>query len=214
LVEKALADAGFDSVCVRSAASDRGVYLQRPDLGRRLDADSATQLRELREGEPDLVLVIADGLSALAVERHAVAVLSLLRPLLDRDPAPWRVGPVVVAHQARVALGDEVGALLGARMVLVLIGERPGLSSPDSMGLYLTWAPKPGRTDAERNCISNVRPEGLALSDAAGRAAWLMRTARARALTGVGLKDESVAAPRLPAHARASFSLTDDSSEG
>lgn len=209
---KALADAGHDSVKVHSAAAHRGVYLQRPDLGRRLDADSAERLRKLRSGEPDLVIVVADGLSALAVERHAVAFLSLLRPLLDQDPAPWRVGPVVVAHQARVALGDDVGALLGARMVLVLIGERPGLSSPDSMGLYLTWAPQPGRTDAERNCISNVRPEGLPLLEAAGRAAWLMRAARARALTGVGLKDESVAATAVPAEGRAPFSLTDDSS--
>ena len=212
-VAKALADAGHDSIRVHSAAADRSVYLQRPDLGRRLDADSAARLRELRAGEPDLVVVVADGLSALAVERHAVAFLSLLRPLLDQDAAPWRAGPVVVAHQARVALGDEVGALLGARMVLVLIGERPGLSSPDSMGMYLTWAPQPGRTDAERNCISNVRPEGLALPEAAGRAAWLMRAARARALTGVGLKDESVAATAIPSEGRPPFSLTDDSSK-
>lgn len=210
-VAKALAEAGALSVPVHSAASDRGVYLQRPDLGRRLDADSAKRLRELNVADCDLAIVMADGLSALAVERHAVAFVSLLRPLLAEDPVAWRIAPVVVALQARVALGDEVGALLGARLVLVLVGERPGLSSPDSMGLYLTWAPKPGRTDAERNCISNVRPEGLPLPEAAARAAWLLRAARARALTGIGLKDESVAAAAISPQGRTPFSLTDGS---
>jgi ethanolamine ammonia-lyase small subunit len=211
-VSGALAEAGIQSVQVHSAAADRGTYLQRPDLGRRLDADSTQRLRQLHGGgDFDLAIVIADGLSALAIERHAVAFVSMLRPLLGEDPKAWRIAPVVVACQARVALGDEVGALLGARLVLVLIGERPGLSSPDSMGLYLTWAPKPGRTDAERNCISNVRPEGLALPEAAARAAWLLRAARARALTGVGLKDESVVAPALSPQGRVHFSLTDES---
>jgi ethanolamine ammonia-lyase small subunit len=210
----ALADAGFESVRVRSAAMDRGVYLQRPDLGRRLDGDSASRLADRGGGDCDLAIVIADGLSALAVERHAVAFLSLLRSRLPEDPAAWRVAPVIVAQQARVALGDLVGALLGARMVLVLIGERPGLSSPDSMGLYLTWAPKPGRTDAERNCISNIRPEGLAVPEAAARAAWLMRAARARGITGVGLKDDSVAEPRIPTAGHSPFSLTNHPSQG
>jgi ethanolamine ammonia-lyase small subunit len=212
-VVAALAKGGFESVTVRSAASDRGVYLQRPDLGRRLDAESASRLVDQHGGDCDLAIVIADGLSALAVERHAVAFLSPLCSLLADDPAAWRIAPVVVARQARVALGDEVGALLGARMVLVLIGERPGLSSPDSMGLYLTWAPKPGRTDAERNCISNIRPEGLALPDAAARAAWLLRAARARGITGVVLKDDSVAEPRLPRAGHPPFSLTSDPTE-
>ena len=213
-VADALAEAGFESITVRSAASDRGVYLQRPDLGRRLDEESASRLRELHDGECDLAIVVADGLSALAVERHAASFLSQLRPLLEEDPVAWRLAPVSLAHQARVAIGDEVGALLAARMALVLIGERPGLSSPDSMGLYLTWAPSPGRTDAERNCISNIRPEGLALPEAAARAAWLMRAARARALTGVGLKDDSVAAPSVSSGGPAPFSLTDDSAKG
>jgi ethanolamine ammonia-lyase small subunit len=213
-VVAALAEGGFENVTVRSAATDRGVYLQRPDLGRRLDAESASRLFDPRGGDCDLAVVIADGLSALAVERHAVAFLSQLRSLLADDPAAWRIAPVVVAHQARVALGDEVGALLGARMLLVLIGERPGLSSPDSMGLYLTWAPKPGRTDAERNCISNIRPEGLALPEAAARAAWLLRAARARAITGVGLKDDSVVTPRVPTAGHPPFSLTNDSTKG
>jgi len=206
----ALAAAGFASLLVHSAAIDREAYLQRPDLGRQLDAHSAALLQGSGNTACDLAIVIADGLSALAIERHALAFLSQLRPLLAEDPAGWRLTPVVVALQARVALGDPVGALLGARLVVVLIGERPGLSSPDSMGLYLTWAPRPGRTDAERNCISNVRPEGLSIPDAAARAAWLMRAARARALTGVGLKDESVAEASLPAAGRPHFSLTDE----
>jgi ethanolamine ammonia-lyase small subunit len=213
-VAAALAENGFESLTARSAATDRAVYLQRPDLGRRLAAESAARLADLRDGDFDLAIVIADGLSALAVERHAVAFLSLLRSLLGEDPVAWRLAPVVVAHQARVALGDDVGAVLDAQMSLVLIGERPGLSSPDSMGLYLTWAPKPGRTDAERNCISNIRPEGLALPEAAARATWLMRAARARALTGVGLKDDSVVAPSVTTAGRPPFSLTNDPSKG
>jgi ethanolamine ammonia-lyase small subunit len=207
-VSAALEALDWPSLTLHSAAGDRGVYLQRPDLGRRLADDSAACLGQTTSEDPhDLAIVVADGLSALAVERHAAPFLARLRALLNEDPTPWRLAPVAIVHQGRVAIGDEIGAKLGARLVMVLIGERPGLSSPDSMGLYLTWAPRPGRTDAERNCISNVRPEGLGIAEAAGRAAWLLRAARARALSGVGLKDESTMAPNLQAAAGPRFAL-------
>jgi ethanolamine ammonia-lyase small subunit len=141
--------------------------------------------------------VIGDGLSAPAIERNAVPVMAALRRLA---PAGWRIGPAVIATQARVALGDEIGGLLGARLVAVLIGERPGLSSPDSLGIYLTWEPRPGRSDAQRNCISNIRPEGLGHEAAARRLWWLCEAARSLGLTGIRLKDRSdepvLAAPR------------------
>jgi ethanolamine ammonia-lyase small subunit len=164
---------------VASAAPDRATYLRRPDLGRRL-AEGQT----LPPGPCDLLLVVGDGLSAAAVETHAA-------PLIAALPADLRVGPVVLARQARVALGDEIGERMGARMVAVLIGERPGLSSPDSLGVYLTYAPRLGRTDAERNCISNIRPGGLDYATGAARLAWLVREALKRRLTGVELKDQS-----------------------
>lgn len=195
--------AGLATIVVRSAAADRATYLRRPDLGRRLDAASAEKLKSARErwAEPiDLALIVADGLSATATDRQALPLLDALKPWIDR--AGWRIGPVVVATQARVALGDEIGAALGARMSVVLIGERPGLSSPDSLGLYLTYDPRPGRSDGERNCISNVREEGLSAESAAFKLAWLLDQAMKRALTGVWLKDESDAAlidGRLPA---------------
>jgi ethanolamine ammonia-lyase small subunit len=187
---------GLQTMLVQSAATDRLTYLQRPDLGRRLDDASAASLAATfttmrGDSRFDLALVVADGLSALAAERHAAPFIAGLLALLNPNADKWRIAPVVLARQARVALGDEIGSLLGADLVLVLIGERPGLSSPDSMGLYLTWAPRVGRTDAERNCISNVRPEGLQYDEAAHRAAWLMREARNRQQTGIALKDES-----------------------
>ena len=137
----------------------------------------------------DLALVVADGLSSAAVHAQAVPFLAALKPWIAAEG--WRLAPVVVARQARVALGDEAGALLKARAVVVLVGERPGLSSPDSLGLYLTFDPKPGRSDAERNCISNVREEGLPHAAAAFKLAWLVKEAFRRGLTGVDLKDES-----------------------
>lgn len=179
---------------VHSAAPDRATYLLRPDLGRRLcDADALAlrDLRELRaEGSEtvDLLLMVADGLSSLAVARQAPPLIDAIR---QQAPADWGLGPVVIAQQARVALGDEVGALLGTRLVAVLIGERPGLSSPDSLGIYLTWHPQVGRSDAQRNCISNVRPDGLPPAAAAARLWWLCQEARQWGLTGVGLKDRS-----------------------
>lgn len=173
---------------VKSRAPDRETYLRRPDLGRRLDADDRVRLDGVRGDGCDLAVVIGDGLSSAAVARHAVPLLAALHPLLPED---WCIAPVVIATQARVALADEVGEALGARMVTMLIGERPGLSSPDSLGIYLTWEPRVGRSDAERNCISNVRPEGQPCGAAAFRLAWLMRRAVALRQTGIALKDES-----------------------
>ncbi len=206
-VEVAVQALGLPTLQLHSAAADRPTYLKRPDLGRRLDEASLSRLEALEiEGRPDVAVVIADGLSALAVESHAAPFVALLRTALG---AGWRWAPVAIVRQGRVAVGDPIGHALGARLVVVLIGERPGLSSPDSMGVYVTWAPRPGRVDAERNCISNVRPEGLALQAAADRLAWLLREARQRELTGVDLKDESVPA-LAPVNMADSFLLSGD----
>lgn len=188
LVALAAELATLDQPCleVASQAGERSRYLQRPDLGRRLDCASAARLAA-QHGDYDLVIVIGDGLSALAVARQAAATLAALLPRL----AGWRLAPLVLASQARVALADEVGELLGARQALILLGERPGLSSPDSLGAYLTHGPRLGRSDAERNCVSNIRPEGLPPAEAARKLAWLLHAARRLGLTGVGLKDDS-----------------------
>jgi ethanolamine ammonia-lyase small subunit len=178
---------------VESQATNRRDYLSRPDLGRRLDPASAARLAEAAGNGADVVVVIGDGLSSKAVHAHAVAVLAHLAPRLD--VAGIKVGPVVVASGARVALGDEIGASLDARMVVLLIGERPGLSAPDSLGAYLTFAPRIGRTDAERNCVSNIHRAGLGHDEAAAKIAWLAREGLARRITGVALKDESDARP-------------------
>lgn len=187
---------------LRSAAADRHVYLQRPDLGRRLDDASRAVLEQAgAQGGYDLALVVADGLSALAIEQNAQPFLAALLARLAR--ARWSLAPLVIVEQGRVAVGDQVGQLLAARAVLVLIGERPGLSSPDSMGLYLTWAPRVGLRDDSRNCISNVRPAGLGYAEAAYTAHYLLTAARRRGLSGVGLKDESAAQDAGLAHAAA-----------
>ena len=167
---------------VQSAAPDRSTYLLRPDLGRQI-APGTT----LPRGDYDLALVLADGLSALAVQSHAPAVVTALLPLL----ANWRIAPLVVAQQGRVALGDQVAQAMGASAVLVLIGERPGLSASDSLGAYLTWRPTPASTDAERNCVSNIRPAGFAPAAAAEKIAWLLQAMRARGVSGVALKDDA-----------------------
>jgi ethanolamine ammonia-lyase small subunit len=189
--ERLAADlAPWPTLTVRSRAADRDAYLRRPDLGRRLDAASALLLGSVAAPPDgwDLAIVIADGLSAPAAHAHAAPVAARLRDRL----AGWSIAPVVLASMARVALGDEIAALLGARMVLVLIGERPGLSAADSLGAYLTWRPAVGRLDSERNCVSNIRPpHGLSHDAAADTLAWLLRAARGRELTGVGLKDGS-----------------------
>jgi len=185
---------------LHSAATDRNQYLQRPDLGRRLDLASrkllvhegATAGGTLEERPFDLAFVVADGLSALAIEQNAAPFLAALhRRMADES---WKVAPVCVVRQARVAIGDEIGQALGAKAVVVLIGERPGLSSPDSMGLYLTWMPRVGLTDASRNCISNVRPAGLVVEEAAYKLHFLLTESRQRQLSGVGLKDETATA--------------------
>ncbi|QBR02717.1 ethanolamine ammonia-lyase subunit EutC [Paraburkholderia pallida] len=199
-LRRELEGAGFATLGAASAAPDRDHYLRRPDLGRRLSDESRAALadagragHEGKEG-PDIVFVVGDGLSAFAAAKQALPLLQAVRERLDADAAAgrgWRVGPVVVARQARVALGDEIGELLGAKLVAMLIGERPGLSSPDSLGVYLTWAPKVGCHDAMRNCISNVRPEGLPYEGAAHKLHYLLTHARRLGLTGVGLKDDS-----------------------
>jgi ethanolamine ammonia-lyase small subunit len=194
-----LAAAGLHPVLVQSAVPDRAIYLRRPDLGRRLsEAGHRTVAALARPGGTDLALVIADGLSGFAVERHAAAVAQMVAEPLRGDG--WSLSPTVLVQQGRVAIGDEIGALLGARLVALLIGERPGLSSPDSLGAYLTFMPKPGHTDAERNCVSNIRTEGLSVAAAAVKLVWLLREARRRKLTGVGLKDEMGSVlPEFPA---------------
>jgi ethanolamine ammonia-lyase small subunit len=180
---------GLGTLRVASRAPDRVTYLMRPDLGRRLDERYSVALEPQSAGRAcDLALVVADGLSSLAVQRHAAPVLEQIAKSVTNE---WRLAPVVIATQARVALGDEIGERLGAAMVAVLIGERPGLSSPDSLGIYLTWQPRIGRTDAERNCISNIRPEGLSYGQAAHKFAWLCHEARQLKLSGVALKDRS-----------------------
>lgn len=183
-----LADLDLPVQVVASAATDRAMYLQRPDLGRQLDATSRAAIAGAGGG-CDLAIVVADGLSALAIQSNAAPFLSLVVPMLRR--MDLSLGPLIIATQARVAIGDEIGAALGARMVLVLIGERPGLSSPDSMGLYLTHDPKPGRTDEARNCVSNVRAAGLSYPEAAQKLIFLITRARQLGLTGIQLKDEA-----------------------
>ena len=183
---------GRESLLLRSAAHDRHSYLQRPDLGRKLHEDSAQRLREYAQANPggiDVAVVVADGLSALAVHRHTAPFLSHMEEHATAEG--WSLSPVILVEQGRVAVSDEIGELLGAKMVVMLIGERPGLSSPDSLGLYFTYAPKVGLTDAYRNCISNVRLEGLSYAMAAHRLAYLMREACRRQLSGVNLKDEA-----------------------
>lgn len=182
-----LREASFQVLSAHSQASDRQTYLLRPDLGRQLHEHSRQAL-QAEPAAPALAVVVADGLSALAVQRHALPLLLALRQI---HPLDWTQVPVVLAHQARVALGDGIGAALRAPTVAVLIGERPGLSSPDSLGLYLTHAPTPGRADSQRNCISNVRPEGLPYAAAARRLSYLLCESQRLGYSGVALKDNS-----------------------
>jgi ethanolamine ammonia-lyase small subunit len=177
---------------LQSAASDRATYLQRPDLGRRLDANSrvALDIRKDDAPQPDLAIVVADGLSAFAIERNAARFLSVLLPELVRGSI--RLAPLCLVRQARVAIGDEIGELLGANMVAVLIGERPGLSSPDSMGIYMSWQPKVGLQDAARNCLSNIRAQGMSDIVATEKFMFILQRAMQLKMTGVALKDETV----------------------
>jgi ethanolamine ammonia-lyase small subunit len=183
-----LADLGGSIVTIASAAEDRQRYLMRPDLGRRLAPGAEATLKP-HAGRHDVVFVVTDGLSARAVQMHARPVLAHTVPVLSGEG--WRIAPFVIVRYGRVAIGDAIAVALGADSVVVLIGERPGLSAPDSMGAYLTWQPRPHTSDAERNCISNIRPEGVGYADAAFKLTHLLRTMRTRRLSGVQLKDDS-----------------------
>jgi len=180
---------GLSTVLVDSAAADRDTYLRRPDLGRRLSPEARQHLAHIAGMPPDLLVLIADGLSSTGVAANASELITSLLPLVRNSG--WSLGPVLLASQGRVALGDDAGEILSARAVLVLIGERPGLSSPDSLGAYLTFGPRVGRKDGERNCVSNIRRGGLGADAAAFKIHWLLREAFRRSLTGVTLKDES-----------------------
>jgi len=198
----ALRDQGrADALLLHSAATDRQTYLQRPDLGRRLDEASRIRLKNHENSGPvyDLSLVITDGLSALAVERHATPLLAELLPALARCFPQLQMAPICLVEQGRVAIGDEIARTLSASLVVVFIGERPGLSSPDSLGAYIAWRPEPGKTtDAQRNCISNIRAEGLSYPDAAARLLFYIFEARRMQVTGVALKEPELNEPEFP----------------
>jgi ethanolamine ammonia-lyase small subunit len=181
-----LAPLGLPVLTIASAAADRARYLMRPDLGRRLAPDALEALAS-HAGAYDVAFVVADGLSARAVQAHAAPLLAAALPHLT----DWRVAPLVVVRHGRVAIGDAVASALEAHSVAILIGERPGLTAPDSMGAYLTWQPRRGTTDADRNCISNIRPDGIGYADAAQKLAATLRAMRARRVSGVRLKDET-----------------------
>jgi ethanolamine ammonia-lyase small subunit len=187
---------GRPILTIASAATDRSQYLLRPDLGRSL-ATSAIDVVDPHAGHYDVAFVVTEGLSAGAVQTHAYPALTTLVPTLAQEG--WRIAPIVLVRLGRVAIGDRVARALGADSVVILIGERPGLTAPDSMGAYLTWNPGPHTTDAERNCISNIRPDGTGYADAALRIAHLLREMRARRLSGVALKDSSDATPAIRA---------------
>jgi ethanolamine ammonia-lyase small subunit len=183
---------------VQSEAVDRVTYLQRPDLGRKLNQAGRTTLlntmqsrQNSTQAQYDLAIVVVDGLSSLAVQKNAAPFISELLKQLPTEPSPYKIAPITLVEQGRVAIGDDIGELLNAQVVMVLIGERPGLSSPDSLGLYLTWEPKTGLNDACRNCISNIRPAGLSYFEAARRAVYLLQEAKKCGLTGVNLKDRT-----------------------
>ena len=182
-----LAEASIPVLQLQTNARDRATYLRQPILGRTLAPDSVAQLQS---ASYDLAIIIADGLSALAVERNAIPLLAHLLPQLLI--AGWTIAPLTLVRQGRVAVGDPIGFHLGASLSLVLIGERPGLSSPDSLGAYLTWHPHPSRTDADRNCLSNIRYGGLAPESAGARLLWYLHAARARQITGTSLKEGSI----------------------
>lgn len=208
-LQEALGSVGLETLRLHSAAPDRNTYLQRPDLGRRLDGPSRQTLLTWRANIGidqeagtearihDVAFIVADGLSPLAIGQHALPLLQGIVPLLQNEG--WRIAPLTLVAQSRVALADEVGELLSARLAVILIGERPGLSSPDSMGLYLTWMPTPGLTDAHRNCISNVRQAGLPYQEATRKLHWLLTEARRRQVSGVSLKEGEAPPPRLEA---------------
>lgn len=188
---------GYAVEFASSAAISRGEYLQRPDLGRRLAEESRQRLAKCADGPCDLAIVVSDGLSALAAQRHAVPLLAHLLPILAAES--WQIAPIVFVNQGRVAIEDEIGELLQAELALILLGERPGLGAPDSLGAYLVYRPRVGLTDAQRNCVSNIRGEGLPPPVAGATLHYLLTEARHRKLSGVELKDErrlSMSPPR------------------
>ncbi len=200
----ALTQHKLEALHLYSRATDRPTYLKRPDLGRQLCAESHAQLHE-RDQEATLVIVVTDGLSATAVQNHALSVVGGLAAGAKRRG--WSLAPVCVVEQGRVAIGDAIGNAFGAALLVVLIGERPGLSSPDSLGAYLTYQPRPGLTDASRNCVSNIRPEGLPAGAAVDKLLWLLDEMHTRRLSGVGLKDE------MPTHTPLHTSSPDASAQ-
>lgn len=187
-LENKLHEQGLQTICVSSKATDRANYLLRPDWGRCLNNASRAQLHQLNLSPIDFLIVVGDGLSSLAIERHAASLIAEIKKVI---PSHWIFGKIVIVSQARVAIADEIAQIFNARMVAMLIGERPGLSSPDSLGIYLTFNPKVGCTDADRNCISNVRSEGLSYGHAAKKLIWLAQEALRIGISGVALKDES-----------------------
>jgi len=193
LQQRKLAALAVQSAVTADPQQDaRQLYLRRPDLGRTLHPQSVQALQQLSANtheKPEIVFIIADGLSALAIERHALPLLDAAIDLLK--PNQSRIGPICVVTQARVAIGDEIGQLLQAQLAVTLIGERPGLSAPDSLGVYITWQPRPGRTDAERNCISNIRHEGLSYAEAAQRILFYINGAKQLQCTGIRLKENT-----------------------
>jgi len=187
-----LLEEGVSPVLLHSQAQSRDSYLQRPDLGRRLDERSRQKLEALQtEASYDLAIVVVDGLSSLAIAENALSFIEMLTKELAKDTQEWKLAPFCIVEQGRVAIGDEVGELLHVKSVVVLIGERPGLSSPDSLGLYMTYAPKVGLTDAYRNCISNIRKVGLSYEEAAKKTLYLLKESRKLQLSGVAIKERA-----------------------
>ncbi|MBQ0832813.1 ethanolamine ammonia-lyase subunit EutC [Marinobacter sp.] len=194
LGESSAALPGQSPLLLKSQAEDRLTYLQRPDLGRSLSQESLECLAGLCRGDSgksDVAIVIVDGLSSSAIQNNAVPMVTQFLRDLEEEAGDWLLAPLIIVEQGRVAIGDEIGECLGASVVVVLIGERPGLSSPDSLGIYLSWGPKSGLSDARRNCISNVRPAGLSFEHASQRLLYLMREARRLGISGVSLKDRT-----------------------
>ncbi|RTE67413.1 ethanolamine ammonia-lyase subunit EutC [Amphritea opalescens] len=197
----ALQAEGYRSLVLQSRANDRSEYLQRPDLGRRLNELALATLQAYRQQHPEPVqvsLVIADGLSSMAVQSHAAAMATAVLNRLETRGLS--IGPVSIVTQGRVAVGDEVGEQLGAQLLILLVGERPGLSSPDSLGIYYTYQPEVGLTDARRNCISNVRPAGMSIAAASDKLLWLIDESMRLGCSGVALKDQSVSATGVNNH--------------
>lgn len=189
LLASQLEECGLPVLALSSAAGNREIYLMRPDLGRALDPSAQARLAPHAVRDHDVVFVVSDGLSAQAVQSHAPPLLTTAIPALRAET--WQIAPIVVVRQGRVAVGDLIANTLRASIVAILIGERPGLSSPDSMGIYLTWQPSAQTTDADRNCISNIRPEGIGYADAAFKLLYMLRQMRARRISGLALKDDS-----------------------